>query len=114
MGDYEQLNIFSFLQEKCKAFAPGDWVEKNVLGKQLTFDEIAQEIGNLIIMDKSTESHEWYKVVRVEEIAIVDDFFHDRQRRLVYYDGVKQRGMVCEMFFDENRRFPARAYKIST
>ena len=110
MGDYEQLNIFSFLQEQCKTFAPGDWVEKDVLGKQLTFDEIMKEIGNLIILERSTESHEWYKVVRVEKIVLVDE---GKQRRLVYYDGVRQRGMINEMYFNENRRFPERAYRIA-
>ncbi len=104
---YEQLDIFSFLepQERLK---PGDWVEKNVVGKQLTFDEITQNVGNLIIMDKSTSSHEWYKVVLVEKILIVEG----NQRRLVYNDGCKQRGLVNEMWFDESVVHPARAYAI--
>ena len=41
--EYEQLDIFSYLQSQQKTFKPGDWVEKNVVGKQLTFDEITQE-----------------------------------------------------------------------
>lgn len=108
--EYEQLDIFFYLQSQRKIFNPGDWVEKDVLGKKLTFDEIAQEVGNLIIMDKSTESHEWYKVVRVEKIVLVDG---GKQRRLVYYDGARQHGFVNEMYFNENMRFPARAYKIA-
>lgn len=106
-GKYEcegQINIFSL-----KIFKPGDWVVEDVLGKELTFDEITQEIGNLIVMDKSTSSHEWYKVVLVEKIVIVKD----NQRRLVYYDGCKQRGLVDEMYFDENINHPARAYKLA-
>ena len=88
---------------------PGDWVESDVLGEKLTFDEITQMIGKLIVMDKSTENHEWYKVVLVEKIVMVEN---NTQRRLVYYDGVKQRGLVNEMYFNENMSFPARAYRL--
>ena len=105
---YGQLDIFSFLEPQ-KSFKPGDWVEKDVLGKKLTFDEITQEIGNLIVMDKSTSSHEWYKVVLVEKIVIVEG----NQRRLVYYDGCRQRGLVNEMYFNESIHYPARAYKLA-
>lgn len=102
------MDIFSYLQSQQKTFKPGDWVEKNVVGKQLTFDEITQEVGNLIVMDKSTSSHEWYKVVLVEKIVMVER----SQRRLVYYDGTKQRGLVNEMYFDETINYPARAWRL--
>ena len=105
---YEQLDLFSYLEPQ-KTYKPGDWVEKDVLGKNLTFDEITQMIGEMIIMDKSTSSHEWYKVVLVEKIVIVEG----NQRRLVYYDGCKQRGLVNEMYFNENINYPARAYKLA-
>lgn len=87
---------------------PGDWVEKEMLGAELTFDEIAQSVGSLIILDKSTQSHEWYKVVMVEEIVLVEG----NQRRLVYYDGVKQRGLINEMYFEENVYHRQRAWRI--
>lgn len=88
---------------------PGDWVEKEMLGSELTFDEITQMIDQLIVMDKSTASHEWYKVVLVEKIVMVEN---NTQRRLVYYDGVKQRGLVNEIYFNENMTYPARAYRL--
>lgn len=107
MKDIEgQINLFDIIQGGI-SFNPGDWVEKDVLGEQLTFDEITQMIGKLIVMDKSTESHEWYKVVLVEKIVMVEN---NTQRRLVYYDGVKERGLVNEMYFNENISYPARAY----
>lgn len=106
---YEQLNLFQFL-EKPKEFVPGDWIEKDFIGRKLTFDEIANNIGNLIVMDKSTASHEWYKVVLVEKIIDVGN----RQRRLVYYDGCKQRGLTNEMYFCENLKFPAKAYELNS
>lgn len=92
-----------------KEFEPGDWIEVENVGKQLTFDEITRMIGQLIVMDASTTSHAWYKVVMVERIVMVEN---NTQRRLVYYDGVKQRGMVNEMYFDESIQFPARAYRL--
>ena len=106
--EYEQLDIFSFLQEE-KIFNPGDYVEKAMVGKQLTFDEIASEAGNLITMDKSTRSHEWYEIVRVERIVTGEG----SRRRLVYYDGTRQHGLVDEMYFDEEQVYPARAYRIA-
>lgn len=66
-------------------------------------------IDQLIVMDMSTESHEWYKVVMVERIVMVEN---NTQRRLVYYDGAKQRGLVNEIYFDETMLFPARAYRL--
>lgn len=106
---YEQLDIFSYIRLKQKTFKPGDLVEKDDVGKQLIFDEITKEVGNLIVMDKSTSSHEWYKVVLVEKIVAVEG----NQRRLVYYDGTRQRGFVSEMWFDESVTYPARAWKLA-
>lgn len=106
---YEQLDIFSFLPQEKPKFNPGDWVEKDVVGEELTFDEIVQLIGNLIVMDKSTSAHEWYKVVRVEKIVVVGG----NQRRLVYSDGTRQNGLVNEMYFNADMQHPARAYRIT-
>lgn len=82
--------------------APGTWVETH--GRELTFDEIARRVNQVIIMDKSTKSHAWYKAVLVERIAETED-----GRRLIYYDGKKQRGLVNEIYF-KNRS--SRAYEI--
>lgn len=105
---YEQLDIFRFLAPQ-RTFSPGEYVEKEVLGKQLTFDEITEEVGKLIILDKSTESHEWFEIVMVERIIVMDN----NQRRLVYYDGGRQRGLVNEMYFDEDCPYTRKAYLIS-
>lgn len=70
---------------------PGTWVETH--GRELTFDEITQRVGQMIIIDKSTESHEWFKIVRVE--SIFTDY-ESGQRRLIYSDGSRHRGVVDE------------------
>lgn len=88
-------------------FQPGEHVGKSSLGERLTFGEIANMEGCLIAIDNSTKSKESYKIVRIERI--IKDSGH---RRLVYYDGSKQRGMVDEMYFDEGLPFPARAYRL--
>ncbi len=105
-----QISMFDFLQEEkgIKNFKPGDWIDAECLGKQLTFEEITSLIGNLIAMDMSTESHARYKVVMVEKIYI----YESGERRLIYFDGNKQRGLVNEMYFNESMRFPARAWRI--
>lgn len=102
-----RISLMDLLAPTANEFKPGDWIEKENVGEQLTFDQITQMVNQLIVMDKSTASHEWYKVVMVERIVM-----DNTQRRLVYYDGVKQRGMVNEMYFDETMRFPARAYRL--
>lgn len=102
-----QISLMDLLSPTANEFKPGDWIEKENVGEQLTFDQITQMVNQLIVMDMSTVSHEWYKVVMVERIVM-----DNTQRRLVYYDGVKQRGMVNEMYFDETMRFPARAYRL--
>ena len=104
-----QISLMDLLAPTTNEFKPGDWIEKENVGEQLTFDQITQMINQLIVMDMSTVSHEWYKVVMVERIVMVEN---NTQRRLVYYDGVKQRGMVNEMYFDEKMTFPERAYRL--
>lgn len=90
--------------------AIGSWVEKDMLGDELTFDDITNMVGELIIMDMSTESHEWYKVERVE--AIIDS--SDGKRHLRTYDGSKQRGTVNEIFFNKGCHNPHRAWRLKS
>lgn len=89
---------------------PGTWVETH--GRELTFDEVTQRVGQIIVMDKSTESHKWFQVVRVEKI-FTD--YETGQMRLIYSDGSRHRGVVDERWFPENYtgRFPARAYEVT-
>ena len=63
------MSLMDLLAPAKEVFKPGDWIEVENVGEQLTFDEITQMIDQLIVMDMSTESHEWYKVV--EELGNV-------------------------------------------
>lgn len=87
---------------------PGSFVEENILGDELTFDEIAEMVGEIIILDRSTESRNWYKAVKVEDVFVSND----DHRHLRYYDGAKQRGIIDEMYFDKNQRSPQRAWRV--
>lgn len=89
---------------------PGTWVETH--GRELTFDEITKRVGQIIIMDESTESHKWFKAVRVERIYTYPE---SGDRRLIYFDGGRERGLVDERYFLPNYtgRFPARAYEVT-
>lgn len=106
---YEQLDIFSFIQPQ-KDFKPGEYIEKQFIGRQITFDKIIERIGGLIVLGKSTSSHEWFMVALIEKIVLVEG----NQRRLVYYDGHKQRGLINEMYFNENCYCPTKAFELST
>lgn len=87
---------------------PGSLVEENILGAELTFDKIAEMIGEIIILDRSTESRNWYKAVKVEDVFVSND----DHRHLRYYDGAKQRGIIDEMYFDKSQRSPQRAWRV--
>lgn len=99
----DQLNIFDYLNINKQSYNPGEWVEEDLLGEELTFDEIAARIGKLIIISMSTVSHAWYKVVKVEKIIP-----YEGRRRLIYYDGDRQRGLVDERYFDKQTQFMPR------
>lgn len=87
---------------------PGDWIEEDYVGRELTFDEASQMIGKLIVDDLSTTSRKCYKVVQIERIVMGDDGY----RLLFYSDGARQPGIINERFFDRNMRFPARVYEL--
>lgn len=96
----EQLSMFDGMTE------PGDWVETH--GRRLTFDEVTERVGRLIVYDCSTESHAWYQAVRVERI-ITDE---DGCRRAILYHGKPQRYLVSEFWFRHGKH-PARAYELA-
>ena len=87
---------------------PGSFVEENILGDELTFDEIAEMVGEIIILDRSTESRAWYKAVKVEDVFVSND----DHRHLRYFDGAKQRGIIDEMYFSKSQRSPQRAWRV--
>lgn len=86
----------------------GSLVEENILGDELTFDEIAEMVGEIIILDRSTESRNWYKAVKVEDVFVSND----NHRHLRYFDGTKQCGIIDEMYFDKGQRNPQRAWRV--
>lgn len=91
-----QLSMFDFLHEKV-GYKPGEYIDRAYLNQELSFDEVTLEVGNLIAIDKSTESHEWYQVVMVEKINTCEN---------------GTRGLVDEMYFNKSMRFPTRVWKI--
>ena len=102
-----QISLFDSTYESTN-HKPGEYVDSIHLGQELSFDEITREVGNLIVMDCSTVSHAWYKIVMVERIH----FYDNDTRRLIYYDGKRQRGLVDERYFDKSIRYPSRAWRL--
>lgn len=82
----------------------GALVEKH--GRLLSFDEIAARVGDRIVYECSTQSHEWFKIVLVESIYV----YPDGHRRLIYFDGHKQRGLVDDLYFKNGS---VRAFEVA-
>lgn len=95
--------------KKIPKVKPGDLIGAENVGEQLTFDEITRMIDQLVVMDYSTVSRARYKVVKVEKIVMVEN---NTIRRLVYYDGTRERGLLNETFFNELAYIRARAYRL--
>lgn len=102
-----QMSIFDCICERfqCK---PGTYIEDIRLGEELTFEDITKEVGNLIAIDVGTEGENWYIAVIVEKIHINEN----GTRRLVYFDGNRQRRLVDEMYFEKGRRNRLRAWRL--
>ena len=98
-----QMSLFDTDEQ----FKVGEYVVKH--GRRLTFDEIAGMVGRKIIMDQSTSSHEWLEIVLVEKIIWNDQ---ENCRRLIYFDGDRQRGLVNEDCFSPEWNYSAKAYEL--
>lgn len=62
----EQISIFDWMPSLIPEPNPGDWVEDH--GELICRGQIESFLGKKIVMDCSTQSHEWYKVGIVEKI----------------------------------------------
>ena len=82
-----QMSIFDCFPEAC--LKPGDYVTKH--GAVICHIMRKGFIGRMVVMDVSTESHEWWRVGRLEEYIYNDD--NQCWRSVVYY-GKKQRALV--------------------
>lgn len=51
--------------------AAGAIVERH--GRRLSFDEAAAKIGEVIILNISTENHEWFRAIRVLRTVVTPD-----------------------------------------
>ena len=104
-----QMNLFDLIE---RPIEPGDWVDEEQLGDEISFDEIADKyVNKIIIISKFTKSLKAYKAVMVEKI-IPKEENGGKYRRLVYYDGVKQRGMIDESYFSKMLTYPVYAWEV--
>lgn len=102
------LDHLPYLAEQCKKtfieicavlksrgllpYVPGDYVEE--VGDPLTFGEMYSMIGQLAILDVSTESHEWYKIVMITCISVGNN-----ERRVVFHSGSGTLGNLLDIHF---------------
>ena len=76
----EQLSMFDMIP------SVGKWYEEATT--EVPFDEL--KVGEIYLLDKSTESHKWYKSVLIEKIIILPE----GMPRAIVFDGGRQRGYV--------------------
>lgn len=80
-----QMSIFDCFPELC--LKPGDYVTTH--GASICHIMRKGYIGSLIVMNKSTKSHEWWQVGRLE-----DYFECEGVMRAVVYNGKQQRQLI--------------------
>lgn len=98
---WEQLTLLSVFQ----TLKPGEYVTTH--GKDLKFHELHQKIGQLVILDQSTQSQRVWRVVRVE--AIIP---HEGAERFIYYYGSKQCGLINQRYF-ERQENPIKVWAVA-
>lgn len=86
-------------------YRAGQELTREQIGRELEFDEIADLTGSLVIMDKSTPLGECYRVVSVDKITLSASGM-----RLLTYTDRNITNIVNEMFFDKQKKYPARAF----
>lgn len=82
---------------------PGEYV--GTVGRELIFREITERVGQMIIIDCSTQSHKWYQAARVEKISDSPD-----GKRLVLYTGKRQRGSIAERYLRRDAMHRTKIY----
>ena len=112
-----QMTLFDFMP---KQLSPGEIVETH--GRELTFQEAYGRVGEMLILDVSTQNHEWFKAVFIEESKDIPDIYNDcgnllqhGYRRIIAFDGARQRCLLSDYFFtSEGYKGPSpiRLYEI--
>ena len=88
MTKWKQMTIFDFMAPDRKEVEPGALVESH--GRELTHEDLLGVIGQMVVMDKSTESHEWFNAGVLECY-----FWFEREKVWIanVYDGGRQRNI---------------------
>lgn len=95
-----QMSIFDYMPTVQTEPEVGKWVDKH--GAVISHVMLESYIGEKIVMDKSTASHQWFKVGILEKI--LPDFYYKMSEtgeytqvpcdRLIVYDGARQRNHI--------------------
>lgn len=93
-----QMTIFDWMPSAQEEPEVGAWVEHH--GAVICGIMRRGYIGKKVVMDKSTESHKWYKVGILEDVQTAY-YYHGDQKvecdRSVIFDGSRQRNFVLHM-----------------
>lgn len=80
----KQMTIFDIIEEPNKEPLCGYLKEEeyNLIGRQLSFQELKNMIGKKCIVTAHTESHKWYKVIKIVDYFIDCDKVYKQVRDL--------------------------------
>lgn len=95
-----QISFFDMLP------LPGEYVTRH--GREITFDEAAHRIGQLVVFDRSTESHTWYQALEIERVVMVES-----GPRLICYDGGKERQLINKLYFESSNYHREHAFELA-
>lgn len=95
-----QMTIFDWMPTMQAEPEVGEWVDEH--GAVICHVMLESYIGKKVVMDKSTSSHQWFKVGILEKI--IPDFYYKMSEageyeqvpcdRLIVYDGTRQRNHI--------------------
>ena len=89
-----QLMFSDFLPPFSPPAKVGEYVK--TYGRIIRSSEIAAYVGKTVICNKSTESHEWYR--RVKILSVHPD---ENGRRVIFNEGSRQNSSILDIYLDD-------------
>lgn len=87
---FVQMDLFTWISSMENTHQPGDLLSEKDVGKELTFEELTREEGNVVIADFSNSIYRIFKAVKIQEIRN----FADGDSDLLYNDGTDWPGCI--------------------
>lgn len=87
---FAQMDLFTYFSSQKITHLPGEFLSEKDVGKKLTFEDLVEEVGNIVVADFSYSTQRIFKAVKILEIRN----FEDGDSDLLYDDGVDWPGCI--------------------